>query len=322
MHPVEHRDFYLVLETLIATVMPMFNQSLMESRAPHYQHTRIHVAVLENNSATPAISKDVRNFTPPQQRTTGQFIDREHRWLNWLYVDLKKEFWSRGLQMVCEVREIDLGPDQPSFEGEEWHVQGQRNEYICASAILTYSVHNLTQPRLSFRRRVWTEEAAIAWGYISEPPFAPEIYGANSGDPAIQHIGNLDMRQGRLVTFPNIWQTRLLPFELADKSRPGHFKILVLHLIDPNRRIISTSRVPPQRRDWWAKEVRRQNAVLWRLPNEIWDNVVATLEGYPLSIEEAEHLRNEFVEERAEFQKKHTEAMMEYGEWDLDSDAE
>lgn len=312
----------MVLETLIATVIPMFNQSLLESRAPSYQHTRIHVAVLENDSATPTISKDVREFTPPQQRTTTQFIDREHRWLDWLYVDLNKDFWNRGLQMVCEVREIDLNPDQPSYTGQEWHVQGQRNEYICATAILTYSVYNVTQPRISFRRRIWTEEANIAWGYISEPPFAPEIYGAKTGDPAIQHVGDVGMRQGRLITFPNIWQTRLLPFELADKSKPGHFKILILHLIDPNRRIISTSRVPPQRRDWWAKEVRRQNAVLWRLPNEIWAHIVDALEGYPLSREEAEHMRNEFVEERAEFQRKHMEAMMEYGEWDLDSDAE
>lgn len=322
VHPVEHQDFYMVLESLIVTVMPMFNQSLMESRAPHYQHTRLHVAVLENNSATPTIYKDVGEFTPPQQRTTGQFIDRQHRWNNWLYVDLKKEFWSRGLQMVCEVREFDLSPDQPIYEGEEWHVQGQRNEYVCASAILTYSVHNVTQPRISFRRRVWMEEAEIASGYISELPFAPEIYGAITGDPLIQHIGDVDLRQGRLVTFPNIWQTRILPFELADKSKPGHFKILVLHLIDPNRRIMSTSRVPIQRRDWWAKEVRRQNAVLWRLPSDIWAQIVAAMEGLPLSMHELEHMRNEFMEERVEYQRKHTKAMMDYMEWDFGPDAE
>lgn len=152
----------MVMETLIATVLPMFNESLIESRAPSHEHTRIHVTVLENIDTTTTIYKDVESFTPPQQWTTQQFVDREHRWLDWLYVDLKKDFWNRGLQMVCEVRAIDLTRDQSNYEGEKWHVQGQRHEYICATAILPYSMHNVTQPRSSFRRRVWTEEVGLA----------------------------------------------------------------------------------------------------------------------------------------------------------------
>lgn len=138
----------------------------------------------------------------------------------------------------------------------------------------------------------------------------------------IQHIGDVALREGRLVTFPNIWQTRLLPFELEDKTKPGHVNLLTLHLIDPNRRIISTSRVPPQQRDWWAQEVRRQNPVFWRLPTELWIKIVNAAEGTPMSVNGAQKLRAEFVEERAEYQRKHTQAMMDYGEWELDSDAE
>lgn len=225
--------------------------------------------------------------------------------------------------MVCFVQEIDLSPSkQPSYKGEDWHVQGQRIEYICASAILTYAAHNVKQPRLSFRQRVWTEEAGLAWAYIAEPPFALEIYGAKTADPTIQHIGDVDLREGRLVTFWNIWQTRLLPFELADKREAGYAKILTLHLVDPNRRTISTSRVPPQNRKWWAREVRRRDAILWRLPNEIWARILDQVEGLPMREDEAEEMRQAFVEEREEFQKKHTEAMMDYLEWELDSDAE
>ena len=296
----------------------MLNQSLMESRAPHYQDVRLHVAVLEGTGCT--ISKDVREYKPAQQRTTKQFIGHEGCWQSWLYVDLEKEFWSRGLQMVCEVQEIDLTPDHPNYDGNDWHVKGQRNEYICASAMLIYSVHNVTQPQLSFRRWVWTEEAGIAYGSITEPPFAPEIYDAHTGDPCIQHIGDVALREGRLVTFPNIWQTRLMPFELTDKGKSGHFKILTLHLIDPNRRIISTARVPPQRRDWWAEEVRGKNAVLWRLPKKIWAQIVDAVDGHPLSRQESLKLRDEFVEERAEFQRKHTKAMMDNLEWYLGYD--
>lgn len=320
VHPNRHQAFYKTLESLIDTAIPMLNRSLMELRAPNYQNVRLHVAILESGTA-PKVTKDVGSFTPAQQRTTKQYINRQYRWHDWLYVDLKREFCGRGLQLVCEVQHFHL-LDQPSCKGEDWHVQGQRNEYICATAILAFSIHNVTQPRLSFRRRVWTEEADLAWGYITEPPFAPEIYGAKTGDPAVQHIGDVDLREGRLITFPNIWQTRLLPFELVDKKRPGRVKILTLHLIDPSRRIISTSRVPPQRRDWWADEVRLRNAVLWRLPNEIWMKIVNEVGGLPLSPDQAEQMRNEFLEERAEFHIKQTKAMMDYSEWDLDSDAE
>lgn len=41
-----------------------------------------------------------------------------------------------------------------------------------------------------------------------------------------------------------------------------------------------------------------------------------------MRIEEAQRIRNEFVNERAEFQIKHTKALMDYLDWDLDSDAE
>jgi len=49
---------------------------------------------------------------------------------------------------------------------------------------------------------------------------------------------------------------------------------MIVHLIDPNRRVMSTSNVPCQRRDWWAHEIRRITPVLWRLPFEIFDQII------------------------------------------------
>ena len=40
-------------------------------------------------------------------------------------------------------------------------------------------------------------------------------------------------------------------------------------------------------------------------------NIVGMVDGFPIG-----------KEERAEFQRKHTEAMMDYLEWNLDSDTE
>ena len=155
---------------------------------------------------------------------------------------------------------------------------------------------------------------------IEEPPWAPEIYGAQDGDPVIQDIGDVCMRQDRLVTFPNTFQTRLKSFELVDTTKSGNFKFLTLHLIDPNRRIMSTAMVPTQRRDWWANEVRLSCARLWRLPVEIFKMIVDRVDDYPISEEVGDEIRREFELERKQFQEKHTQAMMDYQTWDLARD--
>lgn len=319
VHPIKHRAFYNTLESFIDKTIPIFNRTIMALKAPSYENVRLHVADLGRE---PMIKKDVDEFRPPEQRAISDFVDAQGRYRDWLFVDLKKEFWNIGLQFVLHIQEINLTPSRPSFKGEEWHVQGQRNERICATATYVYSSKNTTPASLSFRRRVHVEEASLAKGYIQEPPFAPEIYGAESGDPVIQHMGDIELREGRVVTYPNIFQTRLLPFELKDPSKPGHVKLLTIHLIDPNRRMMSTAMVPPQQKDWWADEIRRHNARIYRLPTEVWKKIVDMVEGYPICMDDAENTRREFMEERAEVQKKHTKAMEEYLEWDLGWDDE
>lgn len=65
-----------------------------------------------------------------------------------------------------------------------------------------------------------------------------------------QDLGSVLCKEGRLITFPNTLQHRVLPFSLADSSKSGYRKILALFLVDPHRRIISSANVPPQREDW------------------------------------------------------------------------
>ena len=315
VHPHKHHSFYNTLEKFIDAVLPLFNRSLIAIKAPDYQNIRLHVAVMGRD---PLIKKDVDDFRPPEQRAIKTWIDSQGRWQDFIFVDLQKEFWNIGLQMVLHVQDIDLTPQKTNYEGEEWHIQGQRNERLCATAIYVYSALNTTPAKISFRKRVHVEEAVIAKDYIQEPPWASDIYGARHGDPTIQQIGDVHLREGRLVTYPNIFQTRLTPFELLDKRKTGHVKLLILHLVDPQRRMMSTSMVPPQRRDWWADEVRRKNARFWRLPAEIWARIVENVEGYPIGWEEGQVMRREFMAERGEYQRRQTEAMMRHGEWDLE----
>ena len=222
--------------------------------------------------------------------------------------------------MILDITEINLTPQRPSYDGNDWCVHGQRNERICATAYYIYTAHNLSsspRPSISFRRRINPEEAGLAKGYIFEPPLAPEIYGANDGDPVIQKLGDIGLKEGRTIVFPNIFQHRLNGFSLDDASKAGHLGILTLQLVDPNRPIMSTAMVPCQRRDWWASMIKRQCPTFWRLPTEIWDKIVDSVDGWPLSMKEGEDMRKEFAKERREFQRQHTKSMEAYLGWDL-----
>ncbi|KAL8855918.1 MAG: hypothetical protein Q9178_007432 [Gyalolechia marmorata] len=101
--------------------------------------------------------------------------------------------------------------------------------------------------------------------------------------------------QGMLV-----FQTKLDRFKLRDPTKSGHLKVLVVHLIDPNRRIMSTSMVPCQRRDWWVREIRQKVPVLRRLPMEVFDNILDMVGNFPISTTEADKIRAEMLREREE----------------------
>ena len=319
VHPAAHRRLYFTLEKFIDVLLPLFNCTLMDLKAPGYQNQRFHLA---ESGRDPMILREPGYFRPPEQRAIVDWLDKQGRYQDFIYVDLMKEFWNIGIQMVLHLQDINLTPETPQYEGEHWHIQGQMNERVCATAHYVYAHQNTTLPTISFRRRINPEEAGLAKACITSPPFAPEMYGVEGNDPPIQKLGEVSLREGRAVVFPNTFQTKLNPFSLADPSKPGHVRLLTLHLIDPNRRAMSTAMVPCQRRDWWAREMRSTCPRFWRLPTEVWENIVGMVDGWPLGMEEAQQMRTQFKEERERFRKQHTESMetyLPYG-WDIGSD--
>ena len=80
---------------------------------------------------------------------------------------------------------------------------------------------------------------------------------------------------------------------------------------------MSTSMVPCQRRDWWASAIRTGVPSFWRLPPEVFDNIVENVDDYPMSMEEGLRMREDFIGEREGFRERHTKAMEEFEEWDF-----
>jgi Protein of unknown function (DUF4246) len=99
----------------------------------------------------------------------------------------------------------------------------------------------------------------------------------------------------------------VLPFELEDKLKPGHRKILALFLVDPNLHIISTASVPPQRRDWFLDQVV-MNGGIGGLTGDLLASIVGTID-FPLSMEQAHAFRLELMEERKSFEISNSTAL-------------
>jgi hypothetical protein len=83
------------------------------------------------------------------------------------------------------------------------------------------------------------------------------------------------IQTGRVMCFPNIYQHCVPSFSLADKSKPGHRKILVFFLVDPFAPITSTADVLPQEEEdsrWRGPELL--DLMSRKLPMELKDMIM------------------------------------------------
>ncbi len=110
-----------------------------------------------------------------------------------------------------------------------------------------------------------------------------------------------------------MYQHCVSPFSLLDPSKPGYRKIVALFLIDPELETPrpSTTIVPPQRLDWWSRDLHdlanEGNSRLGLLPAELLDLVVELMD--LMTREEAEELRLKLMDERTAFVQENNENM-------------
>lgn len=107
----------------------------------------------------------------------------------------------------------------------------------------------------------------------------------------------------------------MTPFTLADRSKPGHRKILALFLVDPHLRVISTANIPPQQEDWGREKYNLAQKVLSaNLPAEL--RTMVCQEGILqqlISMDEAKELRLELMEERSAKSQEQNEKFEKHG---------
>ncbi|KAL1605298.1 hypothetical protein SLS60_004846 [Paraconiothyrium brasiliense] len=164
---------------------------------------------------------------------------------------IENEFRQRGLQVIVKLSSIELTPKKPAYPEGSWHLEGMLNENIVATSIYYYDVDNVTESRIRFSQEAYLDERSLQYEQSDHDPLAI-TFGTESmtGEPAVQEIGSIATRHGRIIAFPNTLRHKVEPFSLTDRTKPGHRRFLVLWLVDPYHRIVSTADVPPQQLTW------------------------------------------------------------------------
>ncbi|KAF5680020.1 hypothetical protein FHETE_562 [Fusarium heterosporum] len=243
----------------------------------------------------------------------------------------------KDIQIIVKMASIELTPDKPEFPAGSWHVEGQQNEHIIGTALYYLDSENVTPSHLQFRMSTISDDDYN----VGQDSFnwMERVYGTVLRDAqAVQRYGSVETKQGRLLAFPNVFHHRVSPFELQDKTKPGHRRFIALWLVDPYRRVINTGNVPPQQQSWWMEQAfqglttqdaeKIPSAVAnllsqsapghsisaldaatrggGSLPGELMNMVkeeAAKIEG-PMSLEEAKEHRLKLMDERTQFQSQ------------------
>ena len=210
----------------------------------------------------------------------------------------------RKLQVIVKLANIILTPNNPTYPGGVWHVEGMENEHIVSTGIYYYHSSNITQSNLQFRTVVREPD------YEQDDHHGVEfIYNLTNEGPLNQRLGEIITQEDRCIVFPNVYQHRVAPFQLQDPTQSGERKILVFFLIDPSIRILSTANIPPQQSDWLLNIVRSMSPFN-KLPSLIVDKIMGYID-FPMSLNEAKAHREKLMAERKYFLSKNNELLFE-----------
>ncbi|KAK0519198.1 hypothetical protein OC842_007526 [Tilletia horrida] len=282
-------QLYDVIENVLAAFVPMFEATLSEAmtgmkgarkefRDGHRQPFWVEY------SWDPPNMEDVCSDSDSDEGYGRYCTDVDAQWREtreWVPIPVLKyqperivpiTIKGRTLQVIVKMATIHLTPEKPVYEGGSWHVEGTKRENICATGILYLDQDNIIPSSLQFRGVADSEPFGLKRqdDDVDEAAAIEMIYGLVCQEDATQYYGSIPTKAGLALSFPNGVQHRVTAFKLADPTRPGYRKILAFFLCNPLKRVISTSRVSPQRFDWIESSYAGvRDALLTKLPAEL-----------------------------------------------------
>ncbi|KAH7171247.1 hypothetical protein EDB81DRAFT_678188 [Dactylonectria macrodidyma] len=330
VHPVRHSALYSVIEKLIEKALPAWD--IMYRWPKEFKIQRLYTASVgvdctvpnvcygSNNECCAASNRPLNEDEPGVGGDSSEYLESEcerldRQWFKDTHPlrlpdpqdtlkihanDIKSSGFFAGasqVQVIVRLFSVHLTPDRPLYSGYSRRVEGQLNERLCSTALYYYDSENVTHGHLEFRTRADAEPLKSVLSYKKHDPYAlSATYAIVEGAMKLQHIGSVQTAPNRILFFPNVYQHQTSSFELVDKTRSGHCKVLVLYLVDPAVPIVSTANVPPQQRDWWTERTSPVGGET-KLPPELIEMVMSNVD-FPIDEVEAKKMRWELMRER------------------------
>ncbi|EGW29967.1 uncharacterized protein SPAPADRAFT_63589 [Spathaspora passalidarum NRRL Y-27907] len=316
LHPVKHKELYSSIEDVFNAIIPGLNYTL--SRYASKEHLRVRVPPGEDayteelDEEKDAIYDRIDEMDQDKEEEIEALYDQisdlekdKSRFVlktirpNWeenhpvldQIIDVRT-FGS--LKVIVKLANIELTPENPSYNGGSWHVEGTINEDIVATVLYYYDMDNISESKLSFRTDYSQPNYAQHDAFYLE-----HFYGLKDSDLMMKNIGSIEAKENKVVIFPNMYQHHVDSFELKDKTKSGHRKILCFFITDPyNSNVVSSDRIPPQQKEWWDDE---QLSYLYpdNTKQEILQLKSESNQEWPLTLNYARPVREELMKERS-----------------------
>ncbi|RCK56550.1 hypothetical protein Cantr_05345 [Candida viswanathii] len=310
LHPVQYKDLYDSIGKIFNAAIPGLNCAL--TRYASKEHIRIPIpryndayteeytraydeleAQLEREAEAEGVDMDydrLCDFENTKAQYLREFIPK---WEGDPEFDSPIDLADfENLKVIVKLADIELTPERPSYAGGSWHVEGTINEDIVATVLYYYDIENIVESKLSFRTGY--EDPAYEQG---DSVYTEVIFGIHDEDRMVRQIGDVEANENRMVVFPNMFQHHVDPFELKDKTKPGHRRILCFFVVDPfNDKVLTTSQVPPQNKAWWDDP-----ALDYLFPNNLKLQILELKRGesWPMTLNEAKSVRVDLMDERS-----------------------
>ncbi|KAJ2234167.1 hypothetical protein IWW45_003620 [Coemansia sp. RSA 485] len=279
IHPEEHADMYVPISKIISKAIPLLEQALTDwehprdLRIPYDFDTCLefpteHPATLEGKfnlyseeyyQAVDEWKDTIIDTTPDPE----EFVEPERPMVPY-------SLRNKNLQVVVEI--TDKG---------RTYLSDTASENIIATAEYYYDSKGEKPLTIEFEEAIKTDLYSIGDGY--DLLAYDTLYGFSTGDKGDNHVqlaGYINVKQGRLICYPNVYE------QGNDFHRCSDLKRLTIYFVDPSVRIVSTAIVSPQQKDWWTKTVSSVPSRVSMLPSEVQEMVFKHVDS-PMSFEKA-----------------------------------
>lgn len=298
LHPVKFKLLYKTIADVFNQAIPGLN--LVLSRFASEQYYRINVPQFgdaytqEYHEKLDALEEELENEDEFDDVRLEEFMDTRGDYIKELLPKYESDPTTKNfdltkfdkINVIVKLANIELTPENPVYPGGSWHVEGTINENIVATVLYYYDIENITESTLSYRTAF--EDPHYEQG---DEFYCEHYFGIADGADMVRELGSTKAETNKLVIFPNSFQHHVDGFELLDKSKKGHRKILCFFLCDPyNEKVVSTSEVPPQQKEWW------EDAGIKELVPEV---VRKQLDNSQMELSEAKEIRELLMKERS-----------------------